>query len=239
MAGPFLVDFGKPIALFPLVGVVLYPHTVRDLHIFEPRYRQMIEHAVTPVLDGDLGQSLPIAMSVLEKGVVSADSLGMPPLRRYACIGRLLKDHKLPDGRHFIRLHGVCRAEIRHVEEPEGDRLYRQAFLKPITQEHAAIPKNCRGRLHDLLSGDRLARMRLAEEVRGYVEKDDISLETVVEIASFVLVQDESIRYRLLAEREAARRALILFEELERLDQLVELCDLQQWKDWPKGLSWN
>lgn len=239
MAGPFLVDFGNPIALFPLVGVVLYPHTVRDLHIFEPRYRQMIEHAVTPVLDGDLGQSLPIAMSVLEKGVVSADSLGMPPLRRYACIGRLLKDHKLPDGRHFIRLHGVCRAEIRHVEEPEGDRLYRQAYLKPITQEHAAIPKNCRGRLHDLLSGDRLARMRLAEEVRGYVEKDDISLETVVEIASFVLVQDESIRYRLLAEREAARRALILFEELERLDQLVELCDLQQWKDWPKGLSWN
>ena len=62
---------------------------------------------------------------------------------------------------------------------------------------------------------------------------------TVVEIASFVLVQDESIRYRLLAERDPSRRALILFGELERLDQLVELCDLQKWKDWPKGLSWN
>jgi Lon protease-like protein len=239
MTGSFLVDFGNPIALFPLVGVVLYPHTVRDLHIFEPRYRQMIEHAVSPAIDGDLGQSLPIAMSVLEKGVVSCDSLGMPPLRRVACIGRLLKDHKLPDGRHFIRLHGVCRAEIRHVEEPEGDRLYRRAFLKPINQAATNIPKSCRGRLHDLLSGDRLVRMRLAEEVRGYVEKDDISLETVVEIASFVLVQDESIRYRLLAERDPSRRALILFGELERLDQLVELCDLQQWKDWPKGLSWN
>lgn len=239
MSGSFLVDFGNPIALFPLVGVVLYPHTVRDLHIFEPRYRQMIEHAVSPAIDGDLGQSLPIAMSVLEKGVVSCDSLGMPPLRRVACIGRLLKDHKLPDGRHFIRLHGICRAEIRHVEEPEGERLYRRAFLKPINQAATNIPKSCRGRLHDLLSGDRLVRMRLAEEVRGYVEKDDISLETVVEIASFVLVQDESIRYRLLAERDPSRRALILFGELERLDQLVELCDLQQWKDWPKGLSWN
>jgi len=239
MSGSFLVDFGNPIALFPLVGVVLYPHTVRDLHIFEPRYRQMIEHAVSPAIDGDLGQSLPIAMSVLEKGVVSCDSLGIPPLRRVACIGRLLKDHKLPDGRHFIRLHGICRAEIRHVEEPEGERLYRRAFLKPINQAATNIPKSCRGRLHDLLSGDRLVRMRLAEEVRGYVEKDDISLETVVEIASFVLVQDESIRYRLLAERDPSRRALILFGELERLDQLVELCDLQQWKDWPKGLSWN
>ena len=239
MSGSFLIDFGNPIALFPLVGVVLYPHTVRDLHIFEPRYRQMIEHAVSPAIDGDLGQSLPIAMSVLEKGVVSCDSLGMPPLRRVACIGRLLKDHKLPDGRHFIRLHGVCRAEIRHVEEPEGDRLYRRAFLKPINQAATNIPKRCRERLHDLLSGERLVRMRLADEVRGYVEKDDISLETVVEIASFVLVQDESIRYRLLAERDPSRRALILFGELERLDQLVELCDLQQWKDWPKGLSWN
>lgn len=239
MSGSFLVDFGNPIALFPLVGVVLYPHTVRDLHIFEPRYRQMIEHAVAPVTQGDLAQSRPIAMSVLEKGVVSSDSLGMPPLRRVACVGRLLKDHKLPDGRHFIRLHGVCRAEIRHVEEPEGDRLYRRAFLKPISQPVTCIPKSCRSRLHDLLTGERLVRMRLADEVRGYVEKDDISLETVVEIASFVLVQDESIRYRLLAEREPSRRALILFEELERLDQLVEQCDLQHWKDWPKGLSWN
>ena len=184
MSGSFLIDFGNPIALFPLVGVVLYPHTVRDLHIFEPRYRQMIEHAVSPAIDGDLGQSLPIAMSVLEKGVVSCDSLGMPPLRRVACIGRLLKDHKLPDGRHFIRLHGVCRAEIRHVEEPQGDRLYRRAFLKPINQAATNIPKSCRGRLHDLLSSERLVRMRLADEVRGYVEKDDISLETVVEIAS-------------------------------------------------------
>ena len=239
MAGSFLVDFGNPIPLFPLVGVVLYPHTVRDLHIFEPRYRQMIEEAVAPVTQGDLGQSLPIAMSVLEKGVVSKDSLGMPPLRRYACIGRLLKDHKLPDGRHFIRLHGVCRAEIRHVEEPEGERLYRQAYLKPVNHAAAVMPTSCRGRLHDLLTGDRLARMRLAEEVRTYVEKDDISVETLVEIASFVLVQDESIRYRLLAERDPSRRALILFGELERLDQLVGMCDLQQWQDWPKGLSWN
>ncbi|MBB48542.1 MAG: hypothetical protein CMJ33_08370 [Phycisphaerae bacterium] len=239
MSSSFLVDFGNPIALFPLVGVVLYPHTVRDLHIFEPRYRQMIEHAVAPVTQGDLTRSLPIAMAVLEKGVVSSDSLGMPPLRRVSCVGRLLKDHKLPDGRHFIRLHGVCRAEIRHVEEPEGDRLFRRAYLKPVSQPVTCIPKSCRSRLHDLLTGERLARMRLADEVRGYVEKDDISLETVVEIASFVLVQDESIRYRLLAERDPSRRALILFEELERLDQLVELCDLQQWKDWPKGLSWN
>jgi hypothetical protein len=81
--------------------------------------------------------------------------------------------------------------------------------------------------------------MRLAEEVRGYVEKEDISVETLVEIASFVLVQDDSIRYRLLAEQDPSRRALILFSELERLDQLVGMCDLQQWKDWPKGLSWN
>ena len=239
MSGSFMVDFGNPIALFPLAGVVLYPHTVRDLHIFEPRYRQMIEHAVSPVTQGDLTQSLPIAMAVLEKGVVSSDSLGIPPLRRIACVGRLLKDHKLPDGRHFIRVHGVCRAEIRHVEEPEGDRLFRRAYLKPVGQCITSIPDGCRSRLHDLLTGERLVRMRLADEVRGYLEKDDISLETVVEIASFVLVQDESIRYRLRAERDPSSRALILFEELERLDQLVELCDLQQWKDWPKGLSWN
>ena len=82
-----------------------------------------------------------------------------------ACVGRLLKDHKLPDGRHFIRLHGVCRAEIRHVEEPEGDRLFRRAYLKPVSQPVTGIPKSCRSRLHDLLTGERLVRMRLARVV--------------------------------------------------------------------------
>ena len=168
--------------------------------------------------------------------MVSSDSLGILPLRRIACVGRLLKDHKLPDGRHFIRVHGVCRAEMSR-REPEGDRLF-QSLSKPVGQCITSIPDGCRSRLHDLLTGERLVRMRLADEVRGYLEKDDISLETVVEIASFVLVQDESIRYRLLAER-ILQQGFDPLRGTRASDQLVELCDLQTVEGLAQGAQLN
>ena len=37
---------GEEIALFPLSNVVLFPRVRAPLHVFEPRYRQMVEHAL-------------------------------------------------------------------------------------------------------------------------------------------------------------------------------------------------
>ena len=54
------VNFNKPIPLFPLDSVVLLPQQVMPLHIFEPRYRQMVDEALDSV-----GQ---IAMAVIDKG---------------------------------------------------------------------------------------------------------------------------------------------------------------------------
>ena len=36
----------KRISLFPLPSSVFYPKTVLPLHIFEPRYRDMVAHSV-------------------------------------------------------------------------------------------------------------------------------------------------------------------------------------------------
>ncbi|HEU5119195.1 MAG TPA: LON peptidase substrate-binding domain-containing protein, partial [Isosphaeraceae bacterium] len=41
-----LRDFDGVTRLFPLAGVVMFPHVVLPLHIFEPRYRQMTRDAL-------------------------------------------------------------------------------------------------------------------------------------------------------------------------------------------------
>ena len=39
-------DFSGTVRLFPLPNLVMFPHVVQPLHIFEPRYREMLEDAL-------------------------------------------------------------------------------------------------------------------------------------------------------------------------------------------------
>ena len=39
-------NFPQTIPVFPLYGCILLPKTILPLNIFEPRYRQMVEHAM-------------------------------------------------------------------------------------------------------------------------------------------------------------------------------------------------
>jgi Lon protease-like protein len=104
--------------IFPLANVVLFPRVRTPLHIFEPRYRQMAEHA----LAGDRR----IAMAVVRPDRVDAMA-GEPPVFPVACAGVIRESRRLADGRYHIVLHGTQR--VRILEEPERPRgqLYRVA----------------------------------------------------------------------------------------------------------------
>jgi Lon protease-like protein len=41
-----LSDFSGKVRLFPLPNLVLFPHVLQPLHVFEPRYRQLMEDAL-------------------------------------------------------------------------------------------------------------------------------------------------------------------------------------------------
>lgn len=91
----------KPtVRLFPLPNVVLFPHGVLPLHVFEPRYRQMTRDA--------LADDRRIAM-ILPRGSMASEPV---PLRRVACIGRIHRENALPDGRFTLMLHGEARVLI-------------------------------------------------------------------------------------------------------------------------------
>jgi uncharacterized protein len=102
------------IPIFPLGNVVLFPDARQLLHIFEPRYREMVEDA----LEGEQQIGM-----VLLRETEADDVPEPPPVYEVGCIGRIVSSRKLPDGRFLILLEGVCRFRIR--EEEPTDKSYR------------------------------------------------------------------------------------------------------------------
>ena len=92
------VNFGKPMAFFPLAAVSLVPHGVVQLHIFEPRYRQMVSDALD-----EAGQ---IAMAVFDGEAWQEEYHGAPPVRPMMCVGQIVAHEALADGRFNIALQG-------------------------------------------------------------------------------------------------------------------------------------
>lgn len=111
----------KPLPLFPL-AMVLFPGTVVPLHIFEPRYRQM----VTDVMEGDK-----------RFGLLYHDSDEAGPFMNepghVGTIAEIRRHQPLEDGRSMILVRGVRRFQIG--EEFVGDKLYYQAVAAPYEDE--------------------------------------------------------------------------------------------------------
>lgn len=239
MSDTISIDFSRPIPLFPLSGTILLPHAPQALHLFEPRYRQMVEHCLESIEGGKILTAAPIAVATPGGPEWEGRRVGSPPLRPAVCVGKILQHSVLPDGRHNIILHGVCRGRIDSVIEPSGDRLYRAARVTPLegTQRFPRLAAE-RRRLRALLDRPRLRRMCSSEAVREWIARGDVPTHALVELVSFALLKDDELRYRMLEEPDCRRRARMLTDELRHIDRLVALADLQD-REWPKGMSWN
>ena len=111
------------VPIFPLPTVVFFPQTYLPLHIFEPRYREMIQEAST--------QGQCIGMALLKDGWEDQYD-DAPPIYSIGCVGRIISSHKLSDGRYNIVLQGLQRC-MYHEQTVTTN--YRQAQLTPLTSD--------------------------------------------------------------------------------------------------------
>ena len=104
------------IAIFPLAGALLLPRSRLPLHIFEPRYLQMIEDSLkTP---GRL-------IGMVQPNVVPGRD--GPGLQTIGCAGRITQFSETEDGRYMVTLGGVSRFRVK--QEIEGFTPYRRCAV--------------------------------------------------------------------------------------------------------------
>jgi len=113
------------IPVFPLPNVVLFPNVFLPLHIFEPRYRQMVNDA----LSGDRI----IGMALLRPGW-EADYDGRPAVYPLGCAGVITHAERLADGRFNIVLRGMEKFRITGEETAKP---YRVAYVEPVLEPSA------------------------------------------------------------------------------------------------------
>lgn len=185
--------------IFPLPEVVFFPGVRLPLHVFEPRYRMMIQDCLTSHKAIAIAQLLP-----------GEDPTGFPRLAKIVCGGVIVEHQPLPDGRSNILVEGVARLEL---DELPFVAPYRRARARVLEDEGTLVPE-----------GDRSALVSAATSFARAVRKHDSSFSLklpeegdstrLADLCAFQLVVDVKARQRILEELRPATRVRLVIEEL-------------------------
>lgn len=100
----------RRISIFPLTGAILFPGMQLPLHIFEPRYRNLVSDSLAR--DRNIGMIQPKAQG------------DRPALFDIGCLARIQDVEALDDGRYNIILEGVQRFSV--IRELDVSTSFRQ-----------------------------------------------------------------------------------------------------------------
>lgn len=109
-------DLPDTIPVFPLPGALLLPRARLPLHLFEPRYLQM--------LDDTMKTKHRLIGMIQPRDVPGSDE---KRLHAIGCAGRLTGFSETEDGRYMITLSGISRFRVK--EEVTGFAPYRRCTV--------------------------------------------------------------------------------------------------------------
>lgn len=191
-----LRDFPGVTRLFPLPNLVMFPHVVLPLHIFEPRYRQMTEHA--------LGSDRLITMIQVTpppRGEAWSEPV---PLETVGCLGRIIRHERLADGRFNFLLLGLKR--VRLLRELKTGMLYRSASVEILEDIPASLPEAPRrDELVGLFRKHHEKHQELDPDLGELLGKD-VPLSVLADIIIHALPLPAILKQCLLAEASVDRR---------------------------------
>lgn len=200
-------QFKGRVRLFPLPDLVMFPHVLQPLHVFEPRYRELLEEA--------LADDRLIAMALLAPGW-EADYEGRPPLYPVACLGRVATHVRLDDGRYNVLLAGLTRIAL--VRELPPTKPFREAKARLYGDCYPADGALARAALLEKLLEEFkrvLPKLSKAHEPLEQLLDSDISLGALTDVVAYSLNMEISFKKRLLEERNVDARAAMLLTLLE------------------------
>ena len=186
------------VPLVPLSGAILFPRSHLPLHIFEERYRAMVQDAMAG--PGRIAMIQPV------------DDEDEPALYQVGCVGELVGVEELDDGRLNIMLLGSQR--FRLIAEADGGTPYRQADIdldafddgdpEPLSSiQRADVEREAR-RFGDSLS------LAVDWDAVGRLD-DEMLVNAIAQVAPF----DDGAKQALLEEATLTGRADLVVQLMQ------------------------
>lgn len=184
------------VPVMTLPNIAFFPQALMPLHIFEPRYREMLRDV--------LASNRLFAIAGIDPA--PAGKLGaFEPPHRIATVGIVRACQKSDDGTSNLLLQGLCRVEIATILRDEP---YRRIRVRPLFSEpggSAAENQTLRRELARLLT----LKMKLgatgSREMTAFLKTVE-DPEAFVDIAAFSLCEDARLKQKLLDTLDVRRR---------------------------------
>ena len=206
--------------IFPL-SVVLFPGVPLPLHIFEPRYRQMLS-------DIRAANNL-FGLSYFDSSTTDKE---IPPAGHIGCVAEVTESQPLPDGRSNILTIGLIRYRItEYVERDKPYLLARVSFFEDEDEDDELLRESSRDVAENFT---RIARaVRTINDERASLpditetepQRLSFLVAAAMEVDSDVkmeLLELRSTSERLRRLREMLTRALSNYEERARVHELAK-----------------
>lgn len=206
--------FSGRVRLFPLPNLVLFPHVIQPLRVFEPRYVDLLHDA--------LQNDRLIAMALLSSGW-EQDYEGRPPISPVACLGRVLTWQSCgsaasSDGGRQYNLLLVGLRRVRLLAELPPERSFREAEVEVLediypesaTPERPALQRKLVSAFEALLPC-----IEDASELFNQVSAKNLTLGALTDVIGYALDMGVRAKQALLNELDVDRRARMLIEHLD------------------------
>lgn len=184
------------LSIFPLPGAILFPGLQLPLHIFEPRYRELVGHALAK--DRLIGMIQP------------QRSREGSPLYEIGCVGRIGDVEALEDGRYNIVLDGEAR--FRVIRELEVKTPFRQVEAEIIEDAENQYLSSVER------AGFEFEARRFAD-AQGYsVDWDSVSRlddETLINGVAQIIPFDAASKQALLEAPDLANRCELMIQLMQ------------------------
>jgi len=195
------MEFPTTIPIFALPNVVLFPGVPLPLHMFEPRYRDMVRDAIA-------GHSI-IGMALL-RGDWQRRYEERPAIFDVCCAGKVVNVEELPDGKFNILLHGLRELTVRrHIFE----KSYREAEIVWRPSPAQQLPELTRAALVERLT--RYLSAAPESAAHRLLRDESLTDPMLVNFFSYALELDPLEKQGLLEAADLCKRAERLADFLE------------------------
>lgn len=191
--------------VFPLPNAVFFPGATLPLHLFESRYRDMMEACVST-------GPLAIAITRLKPGYQD-DYEGHPPIYEIGGAGRIVDWRRRPDGRFDMLLHGTERVRLEEHDRPPDT--FRVATATPL-EDRVPHPDAVQRALTPVLAtmSSLVTLVRKAQPRFELGIEGDLSPGEIADRVADRLVADPEQRQRLLEQLDVKVRLSLVHEAM-------------------------